>query len=362
LAYLQFNDTGSIIYDRVGNNHGYLNGNAVLSGSTAPVGLGTSSMKKIYNGGSYNFADENLRLVFPSGGTYPNGDLVVTRLSSAPPGGYPATIFDGSYYWIVNNYGNNTFTELSMMEFTGLNGVNASNAGSPSQFTLFKRPSNSDATTWGEYIDQADVAQIGGTISFNDAVGSFSQFSIGQDASLLPLSFLSLWLEKTEEQEVLIQWKTALEENVSHFIIERSRDGQRFEKIDRLNASNSIHGDHYEILDKEPLNAYNYYRIRAVDFSGEITYSSIQGIRIDNGSTYAIAFPNPIGTSGDIHLKANIAEEAIFDLYDINGRLLRRTLFYQTAFIQMPSLPAGTYSYRIHSKGNILKEGRLVKQ
>lgn len=363
-AYLQFNDTGNKIYDRVGSNHGYLNGSASLVASTAPVGDGSSSRIDINTAGTYNFSDEKLRLSFDNTGSFVNDDIVVTRLSSSPPNGFHDDVFSTDHYWIINNYGNNNFSNLSSIRFSGLQGVGSSYENNPQQFLLYKRPSNAFSSEWGNYIDQATQVQAGGTITFDtDNITSFSQFSIGFDASILPLDFHNFWLSSEDQKTVQLHWQTSLEKDVKHFAIQRSTNGNLFETIayvDALNNNTNTLND-YKYTDQQPYRGRSYYRIKAIDYNGDFQHSKIKDILLDSHSKQALAYPNPIGADGGIHLMADSDEQAVFRLYDEQGRLIRQTSFFNWAFIRIPSLPSATYNYSISVGTKVLEQGQLLK-
>lgn len=361
LVYLQFNESGEKIFDRKGANHGTLSGDAQLVNSTVPIGDGSSHRLMVNSGGSYNFSDEQLSLTFPAAGPYPDEELVVTRLTNAPTD-LPANAFHSNHYWIVNNYGNANFNELEELSFQGLSGINGTMTANPEIFTLNKRPSNADGSNWGAFIDQADAAQTNGTVRFNagNGVTSFSQFVIGQDFGLLPVDFVDLELENKMPDGVSIKWETAMEENLDHFIVQRSRDGRNFESIDQLVATNNRTGSHYQLLDKLPYKGQNYYRIKAVDFDGSLDYSPVRNIRLDKGQAWATVAPNPLGSTG-LKLETSFKGLSTFELYDASGRLLRRTAFEAAAYLRMPELAAGIYSYRIIN-GTEMINGQLVKK
>lgn len=362
LAYLQFNENSSStkIYDRAKGNHGTLNGNASLVSSSVPIGDGSSSRQLVDGGGSYAFNNESLKLIFPNSGTHPDGDIVITRLRNSP-WVLPSDPLNTDSYWIVNNYGAETFSELTSIEFQGLSGVSSS--ASPGQFTLYKRPSNADdLPPWGDFVDQADAVATGGKVTFstNNSITSFSQFILGRDVTLLPVDFLDMWLTNKADKEVLVSWVTEREIDADYFIVERSKDGRTFEAIQQLSASNNHAGNNYEYLDQSPLLGLSYYRIKAVDFAGETDYSPLRTISRGGGETsWANVFPNPMTKNGGLRLESNLPGNTIFELYTLTGRLVQRTKFENSAYLRLTGLPAGGYTYHLVNGTKVIS-GRLV--
>jgi Glycosyl hydrolase catalytic core len=77
----------------------------------------------------------------------------------------------------------------------------------------------------------------------------------------------------------LLTWHTASEIKNSHFDIERSNDGNNFEKIGTVKGNGtSQKAQDYEFLDKQP-EALNYYRLRQVDIDGKYAFSPIISLK-----------------------------------------------------------------------------------
>lgn len=360
IAYLQFNESSGQVYDRAGINHGTLNGGANRVVSSAPIGDGSSSRRTVNGAGAYTFNNERLELEFPSGGTYPNEELVVTRLTNAPYT-LPDNSFNSNVHWIVNNYGNETFTELSSISFWGLTGVSGGAINNPEQFTLYKRSSNADEADWGNFIDQADAAGTGRlTFSTGNSITSFSQIALGEDQSLLPVTFLDLWL-KNNDANVDVHWQTATEEDANYFVVERSADGETFRDIGQVPAQDLAQGATYQLTDKSPLPQQSFYRIRAVDYSGQVDYSPIRSINRQGMAEWGRVYPNPIGEGMALHLQADQPGSTRFELYAADGRLIWQTVFENDAYLRLGSLPKAVYQYRLVNQDQVIT-GQLVRQ
>lgn len=83
-----------------------------------------------------------------------------------------------------------------------------------------------------------------------------------------------------------LTWKTANEQNVSHFEIERSIDGIRFITIGTKSANNQIQNTYTSIDDIAALqnNKKIYYRIKEVDIDGRGKQSAARLIQTDSKS------------------------------------------------------------------------------
>ena len=96
-------------------------------------------------------------------------------------------------------------------------------------------------------------------------------------ASLTTSDIFARFNVHRQKNGVAIQWTVNSVENISSFIIERSWDGQYFESVNVLEASesNNRYLDNYEIYP-----GYWYYRITAVMNDGTEIHSEIDMVRI----------------------------------------------------------------------------------
>lgn len=178
VAYYQFNELEGSILDKAGTLHANLNGDAIRSNSTAPLGGGTSMRLLADAAGSYDFFGTGLNLTFPSGGLYPDGEVVVFRINLLPnelPNNNPNI----GNYWVVNNYGTTPFSPLTDLQFTPtLGDISSDIINNPSNANLHIREANGFLPDWVEFCN----ASIANTdyISFENSceVENFSQYFI----------------------------------------------------------------------------------------------------------------------------------------------------------------------------------------
>lgn len=75
-------------------------------------------------------------------------------------------------------------------------------------------------------------------------------------------------------QKAYLTWNTANEENLSHYTIEKSRDGRVFVPVDNVAAKN-LPAAFYNFTDPADINGDVYYRLKMVQADGLFKYSSI---------------------------------------------------------------------------------------
>ncbi|WP_461075487.1 hypothetical protein [Spirosoma flavus] len=94
----------------------------------------------------------------------------------------------------------------------------------------------------------------------------------------LPVRLVS-FNAKAGDGLINVVWETAIEQNNSHFFIERSADAFTFEAIGQEAGKGTTSSrQQYVFVDKSPLSGDNYYRLRQVDMDGSTTYSKTVGV------------------------------------------------------------------------------------
>ena len=159
-----------------------------------------------------------------------------------------------------------------------------------------------------------------------DPEGAFYVQVFGSFSSTIPVTWLSFSAESADDNGgVRLRWATAQELNCQGFDIERSTDGVHFDKIgyQKGNGSTEKRSD-YAFIDAQAADGDNYYRLRQTDFDGKITLSNVAFARIKSAIGVQV-FPNPIVEKrGQIRLSLPTAAHLSGDLFDVNGRLVRR--------------------------------------
>ena len=185
MLYYQFNhESQNKIFDKYGMNHLKKTG-ATLITSDAPLGTGTSHSLTVNSSGLKTFTNAHCEMNFTTGGTYPKGELVVSKINLYPSL-LPTTNYIDDTYWIVNNYGeNSSFNSLNSIKFSNIQ--NLSQIGGATNIEWFKRSSNSDnAQNWLELTTPTTIDNGSSSVTFTTTgvLNSFSQFFIGSKVTL----------------------------------------------------------------------------------------------------------------------------------------------------------------------------------
>jgi Concanavalin A-like lectin/glucanases superfamily len=124
------------------------------------------------------------------------------------------------------------------------------------------------------------------------------------------------------DNQAILQWETAQEENSNFFAIERSTDGHSFTTIGTVAAAgNSATPRDYSFTDLAPQQTNDYYRLRQTDLDGNFAYSPVRLLNFSKAPNNLIWYPSG-PRSVQIYLPKGANEH--YALLDISGRLLRQ--------------------------------------
>ena len=155
-----------------------------------------------------------------------------------------------------------------------------------------------------------------------------------------------------QNKSVLLKWEIATEKNLAKFVIERGRWNQGFWQINSVAAGreSNLYQGSYSIMDEQPLQGINFYRLKMVDADGKFTYSNIVAVKINADNKLQI-FPNPAKRILFVEANGN-NENAIVQIVDGSGRKLKEMKVFlngETSFsVDISNLPKGIYNLILH--------------
>ena len=160
-------------------------------------------------------------------------------------------------------------------------------------------------------------------------------------------------------KEIKIDWKTAIEQNTSYFIIQHSTDGISFSDIDTVSAI-GIGSNNYEYIDKNSSDGYNYYRLKSIDKDGSFSHSKTVSANLIRNNTKLILYPNPANDFINIE-GSHIFEVQITNI--VGNRLVTKSFTDATKpIIKISSLPRGIYSVIITTADKKSQTIQLIKK
>lgn len=124
----------------------------------------------------------------------------------------------------------------------------------------------------------------------------------------------------------------------------------------------------YNLFDKDPLAGDNFYRIKGVDKSGEIKYTSVVNVKIENGKAAIVVYPNPV-VDRTISLQLNNQPKGIYSVQLLNGlgqQLILKTIAHPggsaTQTIRLDALVSkGVYQLHISNGDNKVTQQIVIQ-
>jgi Secretion system C-terminal sorting domain len=183
-------------------------------------------------------------------------------------------------------------------------------------------------------------------------------------AGVLPVAFDYFKAEQKQPYTVRLEWGTLIENNSSSFIIERSIDQKTWTEIGNIaSQGNSNSRKVYSHLDLQPVNGYNYYRLKQVDIDGQTTYSQI--VRFNNQVRKNLSvFPNPVGNVAQLYGKESFKAGQTIQVIDAKGARIK-TLNPTTGNrlqIDLSGYSSGLYLIQLIENGKVVENLQVVKQ
>ncbi len=173
----------------------------------------------------------------------------------------------------------------------------------------------------------------------------------------LPLKLLSFTAQK-ESNNVLLNWQTANEVNVSHINVQRSINNKDFVDIGKVKASCCA----YSFVDgqQSTVDRQLYYRLEMVDKDGSKTYSEVKTLNFKLQTLNSVSvFPNP--AKDIVNIECVGAKQLL--IIDYLGRTVyQSTVDSRPLTVSTKQLTKGIYVVKaIMNNGEIKTEKLLVE-
>jgi len=150
-----------------------------------------------------------------------------------------------------------------------------------------------------------------------------------------------------EDCSVLLSWRTAAEDNFSHFEIQRSIDGQQFKSLTSVYSKGEVEGSQYTYVD-DTIDGLFYYRLKIMDLDGSFEFSKIitASTNCEEGQQNIKVYPNPLVATNDLLniMSAQKSQGAEIKIFNAEGKLVYAQTIEGTAVsIDLRSLNPGIY-------------------
>jgi hypothetical protein len=166
---------------------------------------------------------------------------------------------------------------------------------------------------------------------------------------ILPITHLD-FSAQMDDQSILVGWKVESTTQLVGFNVESSTDGKNWKTTAYLPAV--ADQENYSFRDADLNFSVRYYRIAIMEASGETEYTNVAVVRKPSVAVILQIVSN----GGDRIVNFSNATPEGLQLYDLNGRLLKRIDLSQTSY-NIGSVPSGIYilRFKVATEENVRK-------
>lgn len=166
----------------------------------------------------------------------------------------------------------------------------------------------------------------------------------------LPVSFGSFNAQRNRSN-VILTWETETESNSRGFELQRELGDNKWQSIafipSKAEGGNSTSVIRYEHTDMNTYRGISNYRIRQVDFDGQMMISPVRSVRGEGQPNGTVIFPNP-SSNGQVNvIFESVRDQMDLSLVDMSGRVLKQWQNYSDNSLQITNLQPGMYNLRI---------------
>jgi hypothetical protein len=187
-----------------------------------------------------------------------------------------------------------------------------------------------------------------GFICFASIAQQSNDTSLNQQTSVAVGSsfFFNFSYTIKDFNKVVLQWVTDSTGNNDYFVMEHGNDTNHFEAVGILKRT--APAAQYELVDNNPSNGINYYRIKCTDSAGVVFYSKVLEVRLSGNAGFKF-YPNPV----DKLLIVEIGHAADLQIINSSGAILiKKRLQSGVQIVNVSSLEKGEYLLRLADKEN----------
>ena len=183
-----------------------------------------------------------------------------------------------------------------------------------------------------------------------DTAAFSNRYSIVFKVNPLPIKDINISAILNQADEIAIKWKAVGAVDILNYKLEHSINGVDFTELTNVFASTS---NSYNFIDASPLEGINYYRIKATDVSGKITYSTVVNVQFSATNSSLKVFPNPVtGNTIKLHFgKNNVGNYTICVINQLGQTVSKSSLNHSAeraieSITIKQHLPAGSYTIK----------------
>jgi hypothetical protein len=155
--------------------------------------------------------------------------------------------------------------------------------------------------------------------------------------------------------KAILSWSVTENESGKYFEIQRSVDGQNFQKAGTITATNKTGVEEY-VFTENFSGKNTYYRIRLVNASHVEIMSQVRMIKSSQGQNQVTLLGNPVQTKVQFNVTGAASSRAVVSVYNMAGIRVSSAKIDLVAgvnkhSIDMSTQPSGNYIIEIADNG-----------
>ncbi|MEO6404439.1 MAG: FG-GAP-like repeat-containing protein [Ferruginibacter sp.] len=253
---------------------------------------------------------------------------------------------------------------------TNMNSNNISvlrNTSTPGSITASSFASKVDFTTGASPVSAVIVDVEGdGIPEIAVANSAIIAGSLGLSVFQIDLAAVPVVLSNVKAFQknagVQVEWTTEQEINILSYEVERSQNGQQFDKLETVTAiGSSSTATHYNIFDPHPFNGLNFYRVKIIE-ANKIAYSQVLKINnISEAKSSMNIYPNPvIGNNITVHWNLPKGNYMLMITNNVGQVMLKKLINHSggaatESFIMTKQFLPGYYLVKLSGEGASFK-------
>ena len=169
---------------------------------------------------------------------------------------------------------------------------------------------------------------------------------------------------RVKNGRVELEWETDGTIANPVFVIQRSGTDKQFIDLGRFEPNKAWPELPHHFDDPSPLTDISHYRLLILDSTGKVSSSATTAVvnAVKTRSQF-VASPNPFTNSVTAYLSLDKAQEVVFSLTDMNGRLIRVVKgFYAkgNSTVMIPSADLSSGIYLLKAAGSNFRDAQKI--
>ncbi|UEG49992.1 T9SS type A sorting domain-containing protein [Ferruginibacter lapsinanis] len=210
----------------------------------------------------------------------------------------------------------------------------------------------------------ADVSDNPLTAQLDDAT---TLTICGPEDGSLPVSITD-FKGQLNQKTTNLSWDAVQELNIQRYEVERSFNGESFAKLADVTAKGISNRTSYQFADVNiPANAVVYYRLKIVENSGLIKYSSIIALKMNDLTIQTTVYPSPFKDKLAVNTYAQTKGNMLIEIIDGTGRKLIEkntnvTEGNNTITLNgLNGMQEGFYFIKVYNNGKLIQTKKTMK-